>query len=384
MRGSVVRKGNRWYAVTEAPRDPETGKRRRKWHSGFRTRKEAETGLVDILSKLQQGIYVEPSRRTLGEFLDEWLDTIRPTVRESTWSSYRAEITKHVVPRLGSLKLQSLGPADLNSLYSELLRSGRLDGKGGLSRRTVRYIHTILRRALDAAVRWNLVPRNVAAIADPPESARRRSEVRTWSAQQVRVFLERTQGSPFHSAWTLLVTTGMRRGELLGLRWTDVDFDGRRLSINRSLVTVNYELRIEEPKTARSRRSVAIDDGTLLRLRDHRRSQIEDRLAAGVRFDESGFLFTTPDGSPIHPDHLTKSFRRLVGETGLPPIRLHDLRHTCASLALQAGIHPKVVADRLGHSSIATTLDTYSHVMPDLGGQAADLLAEIIRGQAGV
>lgn len=378
MRGSVVKKGNRWYAVTEAPRDPETGKRRRKWHSGFLTRREAEAGLVDILSRLQQGSYVEPSRTTLAEFLEEWLEATRSTVRESTWSSYRAEIAKHVIPRLGPSRLQAIGPGDLNALYSELLRTGRRDGHGGLSPRTVRYVHSILRRALDAAVRWNLVPGNVAAVADPPKSARKMPEMRTWSADQVRAFLEGTADDRFHAAWVLLATTGMRRGEVLGLRWVDIDFDRRRLSVNRSLVSVNYEIKVEAPKTARSRRSVALDEATLLRLRDHRTSQIEERLALGSPFAEEGLVFSNDDGSAVHPDKLTKAFVRVVKGLGLPRIRLHDLRHTHASLALRAGIHPKVVSERLGHSSIAVTMDTYTHAIPALHEEAASTIADLV------
>ena len=378
MRGFVTRKGNAWYAVTELSRDASTGRRRKKWHSGFRTRREAETALVDILSRMQQGLYVGPSKKSLGEFLEEWLATVRPTVRASTWSSYCAEIRKHVLPHLGATRLQAIGPGDLNSLYAQLLTSGRQDGKGGLSARTVRYIHTILRRALETAVRWNLIPRNPASIADPPRASGRQHEMRTWSAEQVRTFLESTSEERLHAAWVLLATTGMRRGEVLGLRWSDVDFEHRRVSVNRSLISVDYEIRFESPKTARSRRSVALDSGTVTRLREHRRTQIEERLALGTGFDHDGLLFCQPDGLPVHPDRFMKLFQRTVSKAGLPRIRLHDLRHTFATLALEAGVHPKVVSDRLGHSSIAITLDTYSHVAPSLDAAAAEVVAGAI------
>ena len=182
MRGFVTRKGKAWYVVTEMPRDPISGTRRKKWHSGFPTKREAEAGLVDIMGRLQQGTYVEVSKKTLGEFLRDWLKVIKPTVRESTWSSYEAELDKHVLPRLGTTRLQAIGPGELNALYAELLASGRRDGTGGLSLRTVRYLHSILRHALDSAVRWNLLARNPASVADPPRSATRRTEMRTWSA----------------------------------------------------------------------------------------------------------------------------------------------------------------------------------------------------------
>ncbi len=382
MRGFITRKGNAWYAVTELPRDPSTGKRRKKWHSGFRTKKEAEAALVDILSRMQQGLYVEPSKRSLSGFMEEWLISIKATVRESTWSSYSSEVRNHVLPRIGEKLLQEVGPSDLNALYAELLSSGRKSGKGGLSPRTVRYIHAILRRALDAAVRWNLISRNPASVADPPSTTVRMPELRTWSALQLRTFLESTSDDPLHVAWVVLATTGMRRGEALGLRWSDVDFERRRISIKRALITVNYELRVEKPKTARGLRTVALDQTTMAQLRTHRRQQMEARLALGAAFEHDGLVFAQPDGSPIHPDRVTKLFQRAVAATDVPRIRLHDLRHTHASLSLQAGIHPKVVADRLGHSTVATTLDTYSHAIPALDELAAEEIASIVFGAA--
>ena len=371
MRGFVTRKGKAWYVVTEQACDEADGTRRRKWHSGYQTKKAAEAALVSLMSRLQQGTYVEPTKTTLGTFLEDWLITIRPTVRDTTWLSYEAEVRKHVIPRLGATRLQALHPGDLNALYAELLKNGRLNGKGGLSFKTVRYIHTILRRALETAVRWNLLVRNPASLADPPSFRGRRPEMRTWTAEQVGAFLQATEGDPLHTVWVLAATTGMRRGELLGLRWSDVDFSNRRLSIQRSLVAAGYQTSLTEPKTSRGRRSLVIDTHTAGILKEHRRAQLEDRLALGEAYQDQGLVLCRPDGLPIHPDALTKAFIKAVKASGLPRIRLHDLRHTHATLALQAGIHPKVVSERLGHASVAFTLDTYSHAVPAMHEEAA-------------
>lgn len=383
MRGFVTRKGKAWYVITEQARDEADGTRRRKWHSGYQTRKAAEAALVSLMSRLQQGTYVEPTKSTFGAFLEEWLTTIRPTVRDTTWLSYEAEVRKHVIPRLGTTRLQVLTPGDLNTLYADLLKNGRRDGRGGLSFKTVRYIHTILRRALETAVRWNLLVRNPASLADPPSFRGRRPEMRTWSAEQVGAFLRATEGHSLHTAWVLAATTGMRRGELLGLRWSDVDFSNRRLSIQRSLVTAGYQTSLTEPKTSRGRRSVVIDSRTASILKEHRRAQLEDRLALGEAYLDQGLVLCRPDGSPIHPDALTKHFVKAVKASGLPRIRLHDLRHTHATLALQANINPKIVSERLGHASVAFTLDTYSHAVPAIHEAAAEQLGAVVWGAGG-
>lgn len=244
----------------------------------------------------------------------------------------------------------------------------------------MRYIHTILRRALETAVRWNLLVRNPASLADPPSFRGRRPEMRTWTAEQVGAFLQATEGDPLHTVWVLAATTGMRRGELLGLRWSDVGFSNRRLSIQRSLVAAGYQTSLTEPKTSRGRRSVVIDSRTAGILKEHRRAQLEDRLALGEAYTDQGLVLCRPDGLPIHPDALTKAFIKAVKSSGLPRIRLHDLRHTHATLALQANINPKIVSERLGHASVAFTLDTYSHAVPAIHEEAAEQLGAVVWG----
>lgn len=380
-RGTIIKRGKSYSVVLDIGRDMETGRRRRRWHSGFRTRREAERALTELLGRLDKGTYVEPSRQTLAEFVEDWLPAIRGTIRTSTWESYAANLRAHVLPVLGSVQLQALGPAQLNRLYADLRESGRRDGRGGLSPKTVRYCHTIVRRLLRDAVKWGKLTRNVADSADPPKQTARRREMKTWRADELRSFLESARDNRLYPAWLVLSTTGMRRGELLGLRWQDVELEAGRLSIRQSLVASGkYEPRFEEPKTDRGRRSIPLPPEATATLRSWRAQQAQERLQWGPAWTDSGLLFTREDGTPLHPDRFSKLFGRHVRAVGLPRIRLHDLRHTFATLALCAGVPAKVVSEILGHASIAITLDVYSHAVPALQEDATARVAGLVFG----
>ena len=384
MRGSIVKRGNGYSVVVELDRDPVTQKRRQKWYSGFRTRKDAEKELTGILGTLHAGTFVEPSKQTLAEFLDDWLDGVEPTIRAATYHSYERNLKLHVRPRLGSVQLRRVDAGMLNAVYAALLADGtRSHGGGGLSPRTVRYIHTILHRAFRDAVRWGRLARNPADAADPPRaSASARPAMTTWTAGELRAFLGHVEGHRLYAAFVLLATTGMRRGECLGLRWPDVDLVAARLSIVQTVIAVHHEIRIGSPKTAKGRRTVALDPGTVAAVRAHRKHQLAERLLMGAGFDDHDLVFCRPDGGPLHPERFSRTFDREIAKTDLPRIRLHDLRHSWATLALTAGVHPKVVQERLGHAAIGITLDTYSHVTEGLHGDAALLVAGIIAGTA--
>jgi integrase len=243
--------------------------------------------------------------------------------------------------------------------------------------KTVRGIHVVLRKALADAERLGLVVRNAAAAANPPVPPK--YEHTTWTAEQLARFLDAIESERLAAAFVLLATTGMRRGEALGLRWGDVDLEAGRLSIVQTITTVREQMVISPPKTARSRRSVSLDRMTVAALRDHRRRQNEERLRAGEAWSGVGDLvFTNEVGAPVHPSSLSRLFESSVRRSGLPRIRLHDLRHTYATVALAAGVHPKIVSERLGHATIAVTLDLYSHVTPAIDAEAAALVASKI------
>jgi integrase len=293
------------------------------------------------------------------------------TIRPNTFVSYVGHLTNHVVARIGKMFIDDVDGPTLNALYAELLRGGRLKGRGkGLSPTTVRRVDATLRRAFRDAVRWGLLEKNPVEGCDPPRQARN-DVMRTWSLDELRAFLELTRDDEWAELWLLLATTGMRRGEALGLRWSDVDLSTRAISIRQTIVLVGHRPHIAEPKSARSRRVIVLDTKTADAL---------DRIRPNST--PRDFVFRAADRDPVHPAAVSRRFREIVDGSSLPRIRLHDLRHTYATLALQSGVHPKIVSERLGHSTIALTLDVYSHALPTLQREAADRVAELIFGEA--
>jgi integrase len=378
VRGHFKKRGQTWYFWAELERGSD-GLRRQKSAGGFRTRKDAERAFAALRDEVRLGHYVESSKATLGQFLtDEWLPGIRASVRPTTLDHYQRIVEAHVLPRLGALPLQRVTPAKLNAFYADVLAGGRRDGRGDLSPKTVRHVHTTLHKALSDAVRWGRLPRNPADHAEPPKP--RTAEMKVWSAEQLRVFLEQVESDRLHAAWLLMATTGMRRGEVLGLRWVDVNLEVGRLSVVQTLALVRERLIFGEPKTAKGRRSVALDRVTVAALRSHRALQLEERLAWGEAWQDTGLVFTREDGSPIHPSRFTEAFQRHAARARLPRIRLHDVRHSYATAALTARIPAKVVSERLGHANVSITLDTYSHVLPSLEEEAASVVARLILG----
>ena len=378
-RGHVYKRGGSWTYVLDTSLPGQ--RRRQRSKGGYRTKRDALAALNEAHGALHRGLYVEPSKLSIKTFLhDHWLPAIEAGLRKSTFEGYRSAIRSHVLPRLGEMRIQALTPDQLNAFYGDLLREGRCDGKGGLSPKTVHNVHVMLHKALHDAVRWNYLPRNVAEFADPPRQTSSGKAMRTWTPDELRGFLNFVTDDPLHAAWVLAANTGMRRGEVLGLRWQDMDFDRRRLAIRQTIISIDYRVEISEPKTARGRRSVALDTGTVTALRAHRATQNQQKLMLGEAYQDLGLVFCREDGSPVHPDRFTQMFDKHVKDSGLPRIRLHDLRHTHATLALAAGIHPKVVSERLGHSTVAFTMDVYSHAIPSMEAEAAETIANLVRG----
>lgn len=371
-----------WWFVADLPPAPD-GRRRQAKRRGFKTKAEAQAALDELRVSGRQGVYVAPARQRLGEFLtDDWLPAIKVTIEESTWASYERYLRLHVIPPLGGVRLEAVDPGMLNHLYADLLGHGRLDGKpGGLSRRSVRYIHTIIGRALGDAVRWGRIVRNPAQAATPPRAAQTRTqapEMKTWNAETLARFLAAEQPSRYHVAFLFLATTGCRRGEALGLRWGDVDLDAGRSSLRHTIGAIDH--RIYEKSTPKSHRArvIDLDADTVAALRSWRTRQAEERLLLGPAYGDRGLAFCHPDGRPYHPDRFSREFDRRIARHGVPRIRLHDLRHTWATLALQAGVDVKTVSERLGHASATITWDIYQHVTPAMQSDAAERVAALI------
>jgi integrase len=328
---------------------------------------------------------VQPTRQTLERFLvDDWLPAVRGSLEPSTWASYDRYLRLHVVPRIGAVPLQALDAGTLNKLYSALRADGgRRDGKpGGLSTRSARYVHTIVHRALKDAVAWDRLVRNPADAARPPRvKDARPPEMRTWTAQQLAEFLRLVEHSRYHAPWVFLATSGMRRGEALGLRWSDVDLERGRASIRQTITAVEHQVRVAPRTKTGGGRAVDLDAATLEMLRAHRARQAREFLLVGRRPQGDTLVFCRPDGEPYHPEHFSDQFDRHQRRLGFEPhISVHGLRHTWATLALQAGVPVKVVSERLGHSSTTITSDVYSHVTPTMQTDAAEKVAGLIFG----
>lgn len=383
-RGSVTQEANGTWSFVVDTKDQE-GRRRQTRRRGFSTRRAAQAELTRVLTSIADNAYVAPQVGTLAAFLTEtWLPAVERTVKPSTFESYRRNVRLHAAGRgIGRRKLQDVDPTDLNGLYSELL-AGDSEHRA-LSNRSVAYVASILHRALRDAVRWQLIVRNPADAADPPRVTARPT-MTTWSASELRTFLDGIDDDRLAGAWWLLASTGMRRGEVLGLRWQDIDLDGGVLRITRTLITTDVQRKGDPgmawgtPKTAKGRRSVALDNPTIAALRTHRSRQLQERLALGSDYDDGDLVVCREDGRPIHPKTMSYYFEQTAKRLGLPKIRLHDLRHTHATLALRAGVHPRVVQERLGHANVGVTLDTYSHVDIQMQADAAAKVAALVIG----
>lgn len=377
--GSVTRRGAQSYRVQiRLGLDPASGEYRRYRFTVNGTRKDAETALREALNRIERGTDIVPDKITLGDYLARWLtDYAEPNVARSTIRRYR-QLVGRWAEMLGGVRLQELRPTHIQAAYRTLEYGD--ESHRPLKRRTVHHHHRVLSQALRQAVRWQLINVNPADATTPPRPEAR--EMRTLSAGELRRLLNSTT-DPVQRRLTLLaVQTGARLGELLALRWSDVDFERGRASIQRSLdyYTVSEGPSFTTPKTQRSRRSIALSDDTLRVLREHKTAQAEHRLSVGPDWEDYDLVFPDPLGAPSRKFHVSRNFSRTAAQAGFEGIRFHDLRHTAATLMLKANVHPKVVSERLGHSTVAITLDTYSHVLPDMQRDAADALDSVLRG----
>lgn len=427
MNGNVEKHGPTWRFRVDLGPDPLTGKRRQLTKSGFATKRAAQEARTEALDNARRGQLVRTSRKMVGAFLEDWIASRKLDLKPSAWHGYRAYLDAYVLPIVGETPLLDLDTVRLNLLYVHLIERGRRKAdrnglmfafygaelaagrepttttlataggvtydaarkalvryrrgqappvhNGGLAPKTVRNVHVMLRSALSDAVRWNLLARNPAADARPPRVRRREHTI--WSTDQLRTFVGHARSDPFAALWLLVCTTGLRRSELAGLRRPDLDLDRARVTSGDTRVVVAGRATDSDGKSDGSRRTLALDPMTVDALRGYLTAWTEQKR----EFDHDGeHLFCHPDGRPIHPDTITDWFTRLSWQAGLPPIRLHDVRHSYATAALRAGVPVKVVSERLGHSSVSFTQDTYMHVIPGMDEHGALLAAAAIFG----
>lgn len=346
-----------------------------------KTATEARKALRELQRQQEDGVQMLTSDPRLSDYLERWLtDSARPAVRPKTYAGYRSIVERRINPRIGHLKLSQVTPPVIQRFYLDLAEQPTDGREAGLSAYSCVNTHRVLRKALGQALKWSMILRNPCDLVDAPRVQRK--EMQTLTATQVRKLLDGTRDDRFNGLYALAVSTGLRLGELLGLRWSDVDADGRRLFVRRSLQRVSGTgLVFSEPKTKKSRRTVMLSRHALATLKEHRVRQIEERLAAGSLWTDDDLVFTNLTGGPLDPGTVSSGFKRIESRIeGLPTIRFHDLRHTAATLLLQAGTHPKLVSEMLGHATITLTLDTYSHVIPTMHAEAADAMDALLLG----
>jgi integrase len=376
MRGHIVKRGKNSYSIAVSlGRDPQTGKYKQQWVSVKGAKKDAEKRLSELLHQLDNGTFIKPGKTTLGEYLERWLkDYCQANLAPTTAQTYQFFVERHIKPTLGSTLLTQLRPEHLQRLYRDKL-------SGGLGNRSVKYIHTTLHKALKSAVRLGMIARNPADAVDTPRLER--PEIQVMNGFDIATLLDAARETPYFTLFHTALFTGMRRSELLALRWSDLDLLLCQVSVNRSLhVLRGGKVVFRSPKTAKARRTIALSPSTVSVLREHREKQTQECVFLGVPLNDDDLVFSQLDGKPLLPDTITHVWRRLVRRIGLEDIRFHDLRHTHASLMLKAGVHPKVVQERLGHASIEITLDVYSHLVPGLQEAAAQRFDDIVNHKA--
>jgi integrase len=368
--GSIFqRKDGRWAATIHL--GYRNGKRQRKTFYG-ETRAAVSKQLTVALRDHEQGLPVAVERQTVAQFLDRWLeDCAKPAVRVKTYTSYAQTARLYLKPKIGHHQLAKLAPQHLQEMMKELTEE--------VSAHTAAYARTVLRIALGEALKWGLVARNVASLVDPPR--RQRLRVNPFTPEEAHAFLQAIKGDRLEALFSVPLAMGLRQGEALGLRWTDIDFEARLLKLERQLQRENGKLTLTELKSESSRRTLPLPETVVTALRAHRIRQLEEKMLAGKRWQENGLVFTSTVGTPLDARNLLRKYHAARERAGLRHQRYHDLRHCAGSLLLAQGVPPKTISEILGHSDIRLTLNTYAHVMPVMKREAADLMDAILSGQ---
>ncbi|MCY9734681.1 site-specific integrase [Paenibacillus alvei] len=368
MRGHIASKWGKYYIVVDIT--DESGKRKKKWFSGpdksgYLRKRDAEKALPDILSSLNKGTYVETKKDlTFGTIMKEWLEDKKTEVKHGTWKSYAWLVNNHIIPKLGKTQMAKLKPEHLHKFYHvTLLKEAKL------SVGSIKKVHVIIMDALNRAVQWGKIPQNVATTVKLPQGKKVKFQV--WNEYQLRTFLDAAANDQYFIAFELAASTGMRKSEILGLLREDVDLNTKIISVRQAYTISENGYDFDDTKSDSSERSISLFPNTVELLKQHFEKQNEQKNELKKIYTDYGLVVQTAKGTPVNQRNLMRNYYRIVKEIqnehpDFPKIRFHDLRHTHATLLLKAGIHPKIVQERLGHSSINVTLDTYSHVLPNM------------------
>jgi integrase len=369
VKGHIRERSPGHWAIVIDVRDPTTGKRRRKWHSSAGTKRQAQIECAGLISEMSRGLYIEPAKITVAQFLDRWLEDVKARVTPKTHERYSEIVRKNINPLLGAVVLTKLRPMQISDAYAKALSSGRRNGRGGLAPSTVRYMHVVLKAAMQQAVRWQMLVRNPVDAVDPPKIER--GAMTTYDLAQTADLIDATRGTRITITVMLAVLCGLRRGEIAALRWRNINLDAAQLAVTESAEQTGAGVRYKKPKSGKGR-TVALSARVVKELRIHRVQQAEELLKLGVPLTDDAFVVAQADGSPLQPRTITHQWHLLLANNKtLPRIRFHDLRHAHATHMLSSGVHPKIASERLGHSKVGITLDLYSHVMPGMQEDAA-------------
>lgn len=380
MRGSIVQRNGHYSIVLDEGRDPETGKRRQRWISVKGNKHEADRQLAELLNQVNNGTFLKPAKQTVKDYLESWLrDSALPNMTPRTYEGYEFNVRKYLISAIGNIHLTELKSQHIQHLIGEIQAAGHY--------RTAQYCFNTLNKSLSVAVKMGALSRNPVDGVEAPQVPRH--EMQTMSESDLHIFLEYARESPYYALFYTDLFTGMRRSEALALQWKDTDTDLLlpQISVNRTMHVMRYgtykgQLIFKQPKTAKSRRSIALTPSNAIVLREYREAQNKQRISLGLpELTDNDLVFCQWDGKPYQPDAISHAWMKLVRRCGLKGIRLHDARHTMASLWLKMGIHPKIVQERLGHATINTTLDLYSHVAPGLQAAAANQFDEVLQSK---
>jgi integrase len=369
--------GNSW-GFTLTIGKAENGKRLQKRYGKFKTKKEAEKACNEMIYQLEHGTFVDPKDMTLEEYLKDWLkEYCKPKLTPCTYDGYETNVEKHIIPSLGKILLQKLQPIQVQKFYNELLEKGRANAKGGLSPASIRYIHSTLRKALNHAVKMQYIIRNVCEAVEIPKI--KKYDAKFLNKVQVNEMLNTLKETDVYLPTLLAIGLGLRRGEVLGLQWKDFDFDKKLVCIRRTLLPKSLEGEIfSECKTDKSNRILAIPDSIINQLKQAKKKQLENKLFFGTEYNEYDLVYCNHDGSIVSPHAFNHRFSNTLKAKGLEHMRVHDLRHTNASLMLSQGVSMKVASERLGHTTIGITMDLYSHIDEELQRDAANRLSQAL------